>query len=76
MKIKTYRLPLLASRSSSHLPHLPILPGFQLCRHLALQPLLLPAAYLFLGIPSRWGAGDVEHYAPMHARGSCLTDLI
>jgi hypothetical protein len=50
LKNNTYRFPLLASRSSSHPSHLPILPGLQLCRYIALQPLLLPPAYSLLGI--------------------------
>jgi hypothetical protein len=51
-------------------------PRFQLCHHIALQPLLLLPVYSLLGIPSHQGAGDVEHYARRTRGGSCHTNLI
>ena len=39
------------SRSSSYASDLPLDPGFQLSRYVLLQPLLLPPAYPYLGIP-------------------------
>jgi len=41
------------SRSSSHASHLPLLSGFQFCRHVLVQPLLLPPAHPHLGFPQR-----------------------
>src|SRR6266436_6235872 len=56
---------MLSVRRSPHPSHLPVISGFQLCCHVILQPLLLPPAYLFLGIPSR----QPEH-GPPSAEGS------
>ena len=56
---------MLSVRRSPHPSHLPVISGSQLCCHVILQPLLLPPAYLFLGIPSR----QPEH-GPPSAEGS------
>src|SRR5712671_2993361 len=48
--LKKPRLIYSAPRLSSHPSYLPLVPGFQLCCHVFLQPLLLPPAYTHLGI--------------------------